>query len=446
MSTTTKNKKRFILPDLKNLGGKLAKIDSHFVVLLAKRMEIARQVEECKYQSVKEARDQEIALEIRIAEAKKDGKPISKEEVSKERKEIREIKKKGNLVREQIERDRVNEIAKLANAKGLDDDSARAFLKLLILASCQVQIIQRDDRQEDDESPDTPQEWRDYFMRNLLALTAEIAPVYDAKYGQGAPFSTDSYIEFEDGIFNTEIGALKALGNNDLALDLGCATGRVSFMLAPHFKRVIGFDVSPQMIGKAYSKKILGLPGLEFREADFEKGLPFNNGSVSFVVMNQGTASEAFDFRQMLVEIKRVLKKDGRFLFSFYNSTALIYHWFLPWMPSLASEINLVKHCLDVTVDKKIFQIFARPYSVAEIESILDERGLKVGGSENKPCLYSYPTLAPILPEEFFEADKDDREKGLRFDPKIEKAIKKIDRALCPQRMGAYLVVTGRKP
>lgn len=436
MSTNQEKKPRVILPDLEKLGKSLAKIDHHFITLLAKRLEIAKQVEAWKNQKIQEAGEKEKAIDL-----KKDSGEITTQEEIAKRAEIKELREKGDLVRLSIEDDRLKDIANIAAEKGLNSHFAQAFLFLLISESCRVQIIQREKRSKTG-SAKQPRDLR----QNLLDLTREIAPIYDKKYGKEAPFSTTSYISFENGLIATECGSLSALGSTDLAIDLGCANGRVSFMISPHFKRVIGYDISPQMIGEAYKKKTSG-SNVEFAETDIEKGIPLENNSVSFAVMNMGTASDMHNLKIVIAEIKRVLKKDGRFLLSFYNSSALVYHWFLPWMPSLTAEMNLVDHCLDVSVNQKIFQVYARPYSVSEVEKLISELRLTINGTNSgHPSIYTYPTIASILPDEFFEADKETKKAGQRFNAEIEEIVKGFDGILSSQKKGAYLVVTGRKP
>lgn len=435
MTADHEKKPRVILPDLEKLGKSLEKIDHHFITLLAKRMEIARQVEAWKNQAIQEAEEKNKELK----EEKVAGKITEQEEIA-EKAEINKIREKGDLVRPLIEKDRLKDIFGVAEEKGLNGHFAQAFLYLLINESCRVQITQREKRAKAGEE----KRHKD-FRQNLLDLTREIAPLYDKKYGEEAPFSTTSYISFENGLINTECGSLLALKNTDLAIDLGCANGRVSFMLSPHFKRVIGYDISPQMIGEAYKKKTSG-SNVEFTETDIEKGIPLDSNSVSFAVMNLGTASDMHNLKIVMADIKRVLKEDGRFLLSFYNSAALIYHWFLPWMPSLTAGMNLVDHCLDVSINQKIFQVYARSYSIAEVEKLIVELKLTINGTDSgHPSIYTYPTIASILPDEFFEADKEAKKAGQRFNAEIEEVVKGFDGILSSQKKGAYLAVTGRK-
>lgn len=130
----------------------------------------------------------------------------------------------------------------------------------------------------------------------------------------------------------------------------------------------------------------------------------------------------------MLARIARVLKPDGRFILSFYNSNALFYRcWFLPWPISLAASINKTKHCLDVHLKDRIFSIHARPYNVNDVQGFIKQAGLVVSETA------TYPTISSILPNEFFEEES------------MQKLIIDIDRQLVGMENGAYILISGRK-
>lgn len=143
--------------------------------------------------------------------------------------------------------------------------------------------------------------------------------------------------------------------------------------------------------------------------------------------MNLGTASDVRNIQIVIAEITRILKKDGRFILSFYNAGALFYQWFIPWPIGLTAEIDTVKHCLNVRLDGKIFQVYAKPCTVREVKQLLGRNKLVVSQ------IQTYPTIAAILPDEFFKEDAS------------KKAIAAIDNQLASMDKGAYILVTGRK-
>jgi ubiquinone/menaquinone biosynthesis C-methylase UbiE len=175
--------------------------------------------------------------------------------------------------------------------------------------------------------------------------------------------------------------------------------------------------------------------------------LPLEDGSVSFVAMTLGTASDVKNIRKVLASIRRVLNKDGRFVLSFYNSAALFYRWSLPWEVNLMAEINPTDHCLDVHVGGRVFQLYARPYTVREVKKLLADAQLHVSS------VSTYPALAAIMPNELFygvdEAQRASHRKevqaALLQEQETKRTIQRIDKGLAGSDMGAYILVTGRK-
>jgi SAM-dependent methyltransferase len=102
----------------------------------------------------------------------------------------------------------------------------------------------------------------------------------------------------------------------DAVLDLGCGAGVDSFIAAimtgPH-GRVVGIDVTPEMIAKARAN--LGLTGL--KNVTFEVGeaesLPFHDNTFDAAISN-GVINLTVDKEKVLKEAHRVLKPGGRFM------------------------------------------------------------------------------------------------------------------------------------
>jgi len=369
------------------LGFRLDKLDHIIIASLAERMELARLVEEWKHHH--------------------DDQPI---------------------LRQTIEDKRLNQVTEWAKEKGLDPNFARSLFYLIICESCKVQVDQLQGRsfEQDALYEANREEWYQILKKNLLKLTTEVASSYDDDYIGSAPFATNCYLEFEKNILRNEVSALRGLENKALAIELGCATGRIVFELAPDFDRVIGYDISEDMIAIARNKN--GPENVEFIKSDIDDGIPVDAGSTSLVVMNFGTASSVRYIKKLINGLKRVLKKDGRFLLSFYNTGALFYQFFIPWSVGLTAKIDTARHCLNVCFNEQLFQIYARPYTIREIKNLfIRENALTISK------IKTYPTIAAILPDEFFKEDAS------------REAIKKIDHQLANQERGAYILVTGRK-
>ncbi len=336
------------------------------------------------------------------------------------------------IIRPEVEEYRLKQAEEWAKECKINPHFARALLYIIICESCRTQINKlqsKPSRMDEVYAKGDRKTQIGLLACNLMFLTKEIAPIYDEMYGENAPFATRSYIDFEEMVLQQEISALRMKDNIDLAVDWGCATGRLAFQLAPHFKKVSGFDVSREMILHAKEKaKTSKCDNVDFQFINWPgQKLPLENNCASLVVMNLGTAGDVPEFRMVAKEIERILKNDGRFFLSFYNAAALFYRWYIPWPIELAAKIDREKHCLDIYRGDNVFKVFAQPYTKREVKNFVGKAGLTVS------CILTYPTIASILPSEFFKEEES------------RDAIEKIDRKLADFNNGAYILVTGRK-
>ncbi|MBI5644635.1 methyltransferase domain-containing protein [Candidatus Kaiserbacteria bacterium] len=204
----------------------------------------------------------------------------------------------------------------------------------------------------------------------------------------------------------------------------------MTLSLGGRFEQAVGYDISPHMLAIAQEnagKHQFGAQ-TQFQEVDVEEGIPVEDATISFVVMNLGTASDVRNIERVIKETLRVLKPGGRFLFSFYNRDALLYRWeFLPWPVSLVASINLHDHCLEVHSGNEVLSVYARPYTVDEVAALFRNVGVKVN-------LSTYSTMSAILPNDLFENQ-----------PGIQEAIVSLDENLSTSPMGAYIIATGQK-
>ncbi len=334
------------------------------------------------------------------------------------------------LFRQEIEEKRLQEVEEWAKKEGINPNFARATLYSIIGESCKQQAIMRDKWHQTHDPTMVAKSFEYGVLRqNLLTLTKEWAAKYDSEYGQDR-FATRLQMEFERRLITQEI---ERLSRKKMLLDLGCATGRETFNHSNHFADTIGFDISEDMVVMANGKTQSVKHPVSFIVHDVEKVLPMEDGSVSFVFMNNGTASDMKDIGSVLNEVGRVLEKGGRFLFSFYNTNALVHEVFLPWPPSLMAEMNRDQHCLYVNYKEGRLSIYARPYTPTEIKNLF-----KMPLSIDQ--LWTHPTISSILPNELFE----DSTNALLD---VRKQIADTDWNLSENgnEQGAYVVVTGHK-
>ena len=336
-----------------------------------------------------------------------------------------------NLLRnnsQEIKRD-PEQIKKLAKQRGLNDDFIRAMLHIIDNEPCAKPPVEI-------PSKDKSKDRREFFRNNLLEFTRKIAYHYNDLYNVDAPFATSLYLKFEKEVLSKTIRDLELVGVKGTAVDLGCANGRMSLMIARDFKsfnKIQGFDISPIMIQAADGQKTRGAnmtlcQHVMFENIDIENGIPIEEGTASLVVMNLGTASDIYDIEALISRIRKILMKDGRFLLSFYNAGRIYYQLSIPWSSSLTAEIDPDNHCLNIHTDGEDHLVYARPYTVREVKKLFQRyKDLKI--SE----ISTFPTMASILPDEFF------------IEEKSKSAIEEIDRNLAGMEKGAYILVSGRK-
>ncbi|XP_066542718.1 putative methyltransferase DDB_G0268948 [Hoplias malabaricus] len=109
-------------------------------------------------------------------------------------------------------------------------------------------------------------------------------------------------------LINKVLTFLKAHGDSvcELAVDVGCGSGQGTVLLAQHFSRVVGTDISPAQLEQALQHSTA--PNISYRECPAED-LPFENGSVDLVTAM--SSFHWFDHPQFLQEADRVLKPGG---------------------------------------------------------------------------------------------------------------------------------------
>jgi ubiquinone/menaquinone biosynthesis C-methylase UbiE/DNA-binding transcriptional ArsR family regulator len=93
--------------------------------------------------------------------------------------------------------------------------------------------------------------------------------------------------------------------------DLGCGTGQVSELIAPHVSKVLAVDGSTDMV-QAARKRLKGLQQVEVRRGDME-ALPIDDGTLDVAVVAL-VLHHVPEPARALAEMNRVLKGGGRVL------------------------------------------------------------------------------------------------------------------------------------
>jgi SAM-dependent methyltransferase len=101
---------------------------------------------------------------------------------------------------------------------------------------------------------------------------------------------------------------LSELPRSSRVADLGCGSGVFTELLRREGYASVGLDISPRLVALGRSK----YPGLELIEGDAEN-LPFDSESLDGVLLS-GLVHHFPDPRQLIAEVRRVLKHGGRFV------------------------------------------------------------------------------------------------------------------------------------
>ncbi len=354
-----------------------------------------------------------------------------------------------NKIRKDVEVRRMDEAAAYAKKIGVDPDYARAMILHAIAESCRIQMMQTDVKhvvKELEWIDDDVVKWRAHLKQSLIKLTQLVAPIYETElYGPSAPTATLMYVDYEWNQIRHEIENLRPHDSLNLALDLGCATGRLTRRLAAHFRKVVGCDLSHHMLEVARSVASIKDQGeIIYTQVDIENGIKdIPSKSVNLVIMTVGTASDVYDLRRVLASIHRVLAPHGRFVLSFYNKSALMHRLFVPWPLNLQAKVDTEKKYLEVMVEGQVFPVFAQLYDTGQVKQLLNKAGLRVSR------ILTYPTIGSILPNSVLKQGLDSNQTGKstfrkEIDPMA--SLKDIDQKLSSETMGAYIIATGNKP
>lgn len=96
---------------------------------------------------------------------------------------------------------------------------------------------------------------------------------FEARYRRDADpwsFATDPY---EREKYARTLLALEAQPRAERALELGCANGELTALLAPRCDALVALDAAPSAVARARAR-FTGAPGVEILEATIPEGLP----------------------------------------------------------------------------------------------------------------------------------------------------------------------------
>ena len=163
----------------------------------------------------------------------------------------------------------------------------------------------------------------------------------------------------------------KFLNKNSVVLEIGCSWGRVIKALAPHCKKFIGIDNSPIEIKEAKSF----LKNIKNVEVFLEDGKKthFPNDYFDVIVIGGNTFGNLGKNKEnVLQEMKRLLKDDGKILLSVYSEGA---------KAKRLKAYRDIEMGIKTTENKKIVfdaGLISEEFSKEDIKSLFEKHGLKV--------------------------------------------------------------------
>lgn len=325
------------------------------------------------------------------------------------------------LYRPEIEAKRLDQVEDWASQEGVNPEFARSLLYSIIGESCKKQIGLTDSLRLGENVERFNPSYEE-LRKNLIELTRMWAPLYD-QYGSGHQ-ATLASIAFERNLIDSTI---EKLPDKDLCVDIGCATGSELHRLSSRFKKLLGLDISPDMI-RIGSEKVNKFTNVDLRVHDAETTWPIHDASVSMLIMNNGFCSDIANLNFVLSEAFRVLKPGGYFVVSAYNKESWTQRFYFPWPLGLAAGIDQERNCLEVRVGNRLIPIFAKPYTLKEFQDIMPRH----------LCLMThttYPVLTSILPSEVIEDTNPDG-----FIGDLERSLESVE-----HNLGSYIIASGRK-
>jgi SAM-dependent methyltransferase len=234
-----------------------------------------------------------------------------------------------------------------------------------------------------------------------LVLSEISAPIFDEQYAKDK-VATRAVMRYEENQLGKLLRRMVNEGRTGTAVDVGCGTGRHSFMLARYFSDVYAFDFSPKMIAQARAKQAEQRDThVRFSVGDFEyeriRDEHLFHGTCDLVVASFGMGSFIEDTAQMLRRFHDWLKPGGYLFVSFYNENSITLKLTPTWRDtSFSADIDAEHHTLKVELPGGIkFNIFCRPFN--------DGTRGEINKIFNIDDVFMYPTVMALLPNELLQ-------------------------------------------
>jgi len=242
-----------------------------------------------------------------------------------------------------------------------------------------------------------------------LVLSEVAAPIYDRLYGK-QKVATDEMMRFEDKVVRDVVNThCSTAAERQVAVDVGCGTGRHTIPLAKLFERVYAFDFSPRMVEEADKKKaaadirnvLFSVADLEYETIRDEHAFQDNGqGRVDLVVASFGLGSFIEDTTSMMRRFHGWLREEGVVILSFYNRQTILLEVTPNWRDtSLSAHLDTDTSTLRVELSPKtVFHIFCRPWGPGIQNAIMDGFDILE--------VSTFPTLMALMPNSLLQSGK----------------------------------------
>jgi len=158
-------------------------------------------------------------------------------------------------------------------------------------------------------------------------ITRKNTSVFDEFHVRGRAVSEELFSQIE-------------LNKDSLVLDLGCGLGGTCRMIAEKFNCIVhGIDNSDQHIETAkFLSKLIGLNGKTLFKQGDATNLPYSSNHFDLIITQHVQMCIA-DKGRFYSEVKRVLKKDGRFVYyDVFKKSDDVLNYPLPWVDEAANN------------------------------------------------------------------------------------------------------------
>jgi len=236
----------------------------------------------------------------------------------------------------------------------------------------------------------------DELLKNLVDLTKRVSSSYNVYWKDFDWTALVRYLE-KEMIRN----AAREIWEKWLAIDLWTANwDKAKYLKSLWFKKVIGYDISPDMIEVAKESNMS--EWIDFSQVNLFEWIPLENASVDYIVSNFWSASEVH--KHIFKEVDRVLKPWWKAYLSFYNQNSITSNWWQPLQGSIWAVLNKESHVLEVPIFwwdgvwAKVYQIYAMPYSLDKINSEVSSLDLHLDS------VWSFSPALTLAPSVFFDS------------------------------------------